>query len=108
MQLMEKWRDGIAIIKPQGRMVLPGFVEKDLGAKIAMESHQGMVWLSRSVVIVPQNENMFEGTFGKVRKVAIRRAASIPEWIEFARKMMKWRRTRRIGFSGQPKRWHVP
>ena len=32
---------------------------------------------------------MFEGTFGKVRKVTIRGAASILEWIEFAGKTMK-------------------
>ena len=89
MQLMEKWRDGIALIKPKGRNSLPGFVEKDLAAKIAMESRQGVVWLPRSAVIVPQDENVFEGTFAKVRKVTIRGAASIPEWIEFAGKTMK-------------------
>ena len=38
---------------------------------------------------MPQDENVFEGTFGKVRKVTIRGAASIPEWIEFAGKTMK-------------------
>ena len=27
MQLMEKWRDGIALIKPKGRNSLPGFVD---------------------------------------------------------------------------------
>ena len=40
MQLMEKWCDGIAFIKPKGRNSLPGFVEKDLAAKIATESRQ--------------------------------------------------------------------
>ena len=89
MLLMETWRDGIAIIKPKGRTVLPGFVEKDLIAKIAMESRQGVVWLPRSAVIVPQDKNVFEGTFGKVRKVTIQRATSIPKWIEFAGKTMK-------------------
>ena len=89
MHLMEKWRDGIALIKPKGRNSLPGFVEKDLAAKIAMESRQGMVWLPRSAMIVPQDENVFEGTFGKVQKVTIYEATSIPEWIEFARKTMK-------------------
>ena len=89
MQLMEKWRDGIAIIKPKGRTILPRFVEKDLAAKIATESRQGVVWLSWSAVIAPQDENVFKGTFGKVRKVTIRGAASIPEWIEFAGKTMK-------------------
>ena len=79
IQLMEKWRDGIALIKPKERNSLPGFVEKDLVAKIATESCQRVVWLPRSVVIVPQDENVFEGTFGKVRKVTIRGAASIPE-----------------------------
>ena len=45
MHLMEKWCDGIALIKPKGRNSLPGFVEKDLIAKIATESRQGVVWL---------------------------------------------------------------
>ena len=89
MQLMEKWRDGIALIKPKERNSLPGFVEKDLATKIAMESRQGVVWLPRSAVIVPQDENVFEGTFGKVQTVTIRGATSIPEWIEFAGKTMK-------------------
>ena len=89
LHLMEKWHDGIAIIKPNRRMVCPGFVEKDLVAKIATENCQGMVWLPRNAVIVPQDENVFEGTFGKVWKVTIRGAASISEWIEFVGKTMK-------------------
>ena len=88
MQLMEKWRDGIALIKPKGRNSLPGFVDKDLAAKIATKSRQGVVWLPRSAVIVPQDNNVFEGTFGKVRKVTIHWAASILEWIEFAQNTM--------------------
>ena len=36
-----------------------------------------------------QDENVFEGTFGKVQKVTIHETASIPEWIEFAGKTMK-------------------
>ena len=79
MQLMEKWRDGIAFIKPKGRNSLSGFMEKDLAAKIATKSRQEVVWLPRSAVIVPQDENVFEGTFGKVRKVTIREVASIVE-----------------------------
>ena len=69
---MEKWCDGIAIIKPKGRNSLPGFVEKDLAVKITTESRQGVIWLPQSAVIVSQDDNMFEGTFGKVRKVTIR------------------------------------
>ena len=86
---MEKWHNDIAIIKPKGTTVLPGFVEKDLAAKIATESCQGVVWFPRNAVIIPQDENVFEGTFEKVRKVTIRGAASIPEWIEFVGKTMK-------------------
>ena len=70
-------------------MVLPGFVEKDLTAKIATASHQGVVWLPWNAMIIPQDSNVFEGTFGKVRKVTIRGAVSIPEWIEFFGKTMK-------------------
>ena len=90
LHLMEKWRDGIAIIKPKERMVLLGFVEKDLGTKIATESCQGVVWLPQNVVIVLQDENVFEGTFGKVQKVTIRGTTCILEWIEFAGKTMKF------------------
>ena len=89
LHLMEKWRDGIAIIKPKGRTALQRFVEKDLATKIATESRQRVVWLLQNAVIVLQDENVFEGTFGKVWKVTIRGAASTPEWIEFARKTMK-------------------
>ena len=38
---------------------------------------------------MPQDENVFEGTFQKVRKLTIRGAVSILEWIEFAGKTMK-------------------
>ena len=48
-----------------------------------------MVWLLRNAVIVPQDENVFESTFEKVRKVTIRGFVSISEWIEFAGKTMK-------------------
>ena len=89
-QKLEKWRDGIAIIKPKGRTVIPGFVEKDLAAKIVIESLQGVVsWLSWNAMIIPQDSNVFEGTFGKMRKVTNRGAVSIQEWIEFSRKTMK-------------------
>ena len=41
MQLMEKWRNGIALIKPKGRNSLPGFVGKTsqqrLQRKVAKE-----------------------------------------------------------------------
>ena len=84
MQLMEKWHDGIALIKPKGRNSLRGFVEKNLAAKIAMESCQGVVWLPWNAVIVPKDENVFESTFGKVRKVTIRGAASIPDRVVYA------------------------
>ena len=39
-------------------------------------------------MIIPQDFNVFEGTFGKVQKATIRGARSIPEWIEFAGKTM--------------------
>ena len=94
MQLIEKWRDGIALIKPKERNSLPGFVEKDRAAKIATKSRQRVVWLPRSAMIVLQDENVFEGTFGKVRNVTIRGAASIPKWIEFAGKTMKVERNK--------------
>ena len=61
----------------------------DLAAKIATKSCQGVVWLPRNALIIPQDENVFEGMFRKVRKVTIRGATSIRERIEFAGKTMK-------------------
>ena len=63
--------------------------KKDLVAKIATESCQGVVWLPQNAMIIPQDSNVFESMFGKVRKVTIRGVASIAKWIEFVGKMMK-------------------
>ena len=46
---------------------------------------------------MPQDENVFEGTFGKVQKVTIRGAASISEWIEIAGKTMKVEKNKENG-----------
>ena len=89
LQLMEKWYDGIAIIKPKGGWFFQDLWRKTSQIKIATESCQEVVWLPRNAVIVSQDKNVFEGTFGKVRKVTICGAASIPKWIEFAGKTMK-------------------
>ena len=89
LQKLEKTRNGIAIMKPNGRTVILGFMEKNLVAKIVIESCQGVVWLLQKAMIIFQLENVFEGTFGKERKVTIQGAMSISEWIEFARKTMK-------------------
>ena len=67
---MEKWRNGIVIIKPKGKTVLPRFVEKDLVAKIATESCQRVVWLPRNAVIVPQDECLpFQTNFSMQRYI---------------------------------------
>ena len=89
LQKLEEWHNGIAIIKPKEKMVIPGFLEKDLAAKIVTESHQGVVWLPRNAMFILQDSNVFAGMFGKVRKETIQGVGSIPEWIEFARKTMK-------------------
>ena len=89
LQKLEKWCNGIAIIKPKGRTVILGFIEKDLAAEIVTESCPGVVWLFQNAMIILQDSNVIEGMFGKVRKVTIKGAMSIPEWIEFAGKTMK-------------------
>ena len=45
LQKLKNWQNGIAIIKPKERMVISGFVEKDLIAKTVTKSCQGVVWL---------------------------------------------------------------
>ena len=66
LQMLEKWCNGILLIKLKGRMVLPGFMEKDLAAKIATKSRQRVAWLLWNAMIILQDSNVFEGTFGKV------------------------------------------
>ena len=61
-------------------------MKKDLAAKIVTESCQGVVWLPQNGMIIPQDSNVFEKTFGKVRKVTIQGAISIPKQIEFVGK----------------------
>ena len=48
-----------------------------------------MIWLPQNVEIIPMDHQTFQGSYGMVRRVIIRGASFIPEWIEFAGKTMK-------------------
>lgn len=73
----------------KGRATLPSYLSKELVKNIATESSQGVVWLHQNAEIIPQDSNIFQRSFGVVRKVTTREAASIFKWIEFAGNTMK-------------------
>jgi hypothetical protein len=76
-------------VKAKGRNTLPKFIQDDLAKKIATQNHQGVLWLPRHTVIVPKDNNRFEGGYGVVRMVEIHEVEAIPPYIEFAGKTMK-------------------
>jgi hypothetical protein len=73
-------------VKGKGRNTLPKFIQDDLAKKIATQNRQGVLWLPRHVVIVPKDNNRFEGGYGVVRMVEIHEVEAIPPYIEFTRK----------------------
>jgi hypothetical protein len=73
----------------KGRDTLPKFIQDDLAKKIATQNRQGVLWLPRYAVIVPKDNNRFEGEYGVVRMVEIHEVEAMLPYIEFARKTMK-------------------
>jgi hypothetical protein len=53
-------------VKGKGRDTLPKFIQDDLAKKIAIQNRQGVLWLPHHVVIVPKDNNRFEGRYGDV------------------------------------------
>jgi hypothetical protein len=53
-------------VKGKGRNTLSKFIQDDLAKKIATQNSQGVLWLPRHVVIVPKDNNRFEGGYGVV------------------------------------------
>jgi translation initiation factor 2 beta subunit (eIF-2beta)/eIF-5 len=76
-------------VKGKGRNTLPKFIQDDLVKKIATQNHQGVIWLLHHAVIVPKDNNRFEGGYGVVRMVEIHEVEAIPPCLEFAGKTMK-------------------
>jgi hypothetical protein len=76
-------------VKGKGRNTLPKFFQDDLTKKIATQNRQGVLWLLRHALIVPKDNNRFEGGHGVMRMVEIHEVEAIPPYIEFAGKTMK-------------------
>jgi hypothetical protein len=76
-------------VKGKGRNTLPKFIQDDLAKKIATQNRQGVIWLPCHAVIVPKDNNRFEGGYGVVRMVEIHEVEAIPPYIEFVGKTMK-------------------
>jgi hypothetical protein len=76
-------------VKGKGRDTLLKFIQDNLVKKIAIQNRQGVLWLPCYVVIVPKDNNRFEGGYGVVRMVEIPQVEAIPPYIEFAGKTMK-------------------
>ena len=71
------------------RHVLPVFIDRHLADTISTQGRHGVTWLPQNVEIIPMDHQTFQGSYGVVRRVIIRGASFIPDWIEFASKTMK-------------------
>ena len=49
----------------------------------------GVIWLPRNVEIKALDKEIFQGTYGVVRRVTIHGASFIPSWIEWVGKTIK-------------------
>ena len=86
---LENWKRGVIIAKGTSARHLPSFIDRQMADNIATQGRQGVIWLPRSVEIKALDKEIFQGTFGVVRRVNIHGASFIPSWIEWAGKTMK-------------------
>jgi hypothetical protein len=76
-------------VKGKGHDTLPKFIQDDLAKKISPQNCQGVFWLPCDAVIVPKDNNHFEGGYGVMQMVEIHEVEAILPYIEFAGKTMK-------------------
>ena len=86
---LENWRRGVIIAKRTSARNLPVFIDRQMADNIATQGRHGVIWLPRNAEIKALDKEIFQGTFGVVRRVTIHGASSIPSWIEWAGKTMK-------------------
>lgn len=89
LEKLENWKRGAILAKGKGRTTLPSFVGRALADDIATRGRGGVVWLPIDAKIEPLDANIFQGSYGVVRRVRITGASFIPEWLQFAGKTMK-------------------
>jgi len=86
---LENWRRGVIIAKGTSARNPPMFIDRQMADNIATQGRHGVIWLPRNAEIKALDTEIFQGTFGVVRRVTIHGASSIPSWIEWAGKTMK-------------------
>jgi hypothetical protein len=86
---LENWKRGVIAAKGTSARNLPVFIDRQMVENIATQGRQGVIWLPRNAEIKALDREIFQGTFGVVRRVQIHGASFIPSWIEWAGKTMK-------------------
>ena len=90
LKKIENWKKGVVVAKgKRTRHVLPAFINRHLADTISTQGRHGVIWLPQNVEIIPMDYQTFQGSYGVVRRVIIRGASFIPDWIEFPGKTMK-------------------
>ena len=90
LEKIENWKKGVVVAKgTRARYVLLVFIDRHLADTISTQDRHGVTWLPQNVEIIPMDHQTFQGSYGVVRRVIIRSASFILEWIEFAGKTMK-------------------
>ena len=89
LEKLESWKRSAAVAKGRGRTTLSSYIEKELVDKIATQGQHGVIWLPKNVEVIPLDIDIFQGSYGVVRRVTICDASFILDWIEFAGKTMK-------------------
>ena len=89
LEKLESWKRSATIAKGKGRTTLLSYIEKELANRIATQRWHGVIWLPKNIEVIPLNRDIFQRSYGVVRRVTICGASFIPEWIEFVGKTMK-------------------
>ena len=90
LEKIENWKKGVVVAKgTRTRHVLPAFIDRHLADTIFMQGRHGVTWLPQNVKIIPMDHQTFQRLYGVVRRVIIRGASFILDWIEFVGKTMK-------------------
>ena len=69
MMKLENWKRGVITAKGTSARNLPVFIDRQMADNIATQGRQGVIWLPRNVEIKPLDREIFQGTFGVVRRV---------------------------------------
>jgi hypothetical protein len=66
---LENWKRGVITAKGTPARNLPVFIDRQMVDNIATQGRQGVIWLPRNAEIKALDREIFQGTFGVVRRV---------------------------------------